>query len=125
MSNAAIGKVGKILLTGATVVEIRNWSIDRDVDQIDTSSMSSGGNREFKPGMAKWSGSFETIAYVDLVTIQNVIGSFFVGSAASTLTPCYAGTVNISKAPVEVPYDKEVAYKHAFVGSGPCTVTTS
>jgi predicted secreted protein len=122
-STAVTGKNGKVII-GAEVAEIRNWKIARPQDTHDTSSMSSGGNREKKHGMKDWNGTFETIKYVDL-SGTSVVASFYVGASATASTPIYSGTILISDAPVNVPYDDVVNYEHAFEGSGPCTPATS
>jgi predicted secreted protein len=114
---------GKILI-GSEVTEIRNWNIDRGADAIDATSMSSGGKKEFKVGLTSWNGSFETINYVNLHG-SVAIGSFYTGTAASTTTPVFAGTVIITNAGVATPHDNMVAYAHTFQGSGVCTPTTS
>jgi len=119
MSNAVTGKSGKVTI-GSEVVAIRNWTIDRNMDVPETSSMSSNGHREFKAGMKGWSGSFETVTYVDLHGTES-LGTFYVGSAATASTPTFTGTVLVTNAPINVPYDDAVAYAHTFQGSGACT----
>lgn len=125
MSDAVTGKTGKVLIEGTgEILEIRNWTMDRNLDTPETSSMSSNGWREFKAGMKGWSGSFETIKFVDLHGTE-AVGSFYVGAAASGSEPIFSGTVNITNAPANVPFDDTVAYAHTFQGSGPLTVATS
>ena len=115
---------GVVIMPSGQVLEIRNWSISRPQDIHDTSSSSSGGNRQKKHGMKDWSGSFETIKYIDLSGVAGV-GSFKVGATATASTPIYAGTVYIGDPGVACPYDDLVTYSHTFEGSGPCTVTVS
>ena len=124
MSDAVSGQNGKILFTGGTIIEIRNWNIARPADALDTTSMSSGGWKENKIGLKGWSGDFEVIKYVDLHGSQ-ALGSFYVGTAAGTTTPVFAGTISITDAGIATPYDNIVAYRHTFQGSGPCTATVS
>ena len=124
MSSAVTGTIGKVIVAGSEVVEIRNWTIDRNMDSPETSSMTSAGNREYKGGMKGWSGSFETVKYVNLHGTE-AVGSFQVGATASASTPIFAGTVLITNAPVNVPFEDTVAYAHTFQGSGPCTPTVS
>ena len=123
MSSAVVGMSGKILI-GTEVTEIRNWSIDRNADAVDSTSMSSSGKREFKVGVTSWSGSFETINYVSLHG-SAAIGSFYTGTAASSTTPVYAGTVIITNAGVATSFDGLVVYAHTFQGSGACSPTVS
>jgi len=123
MSSAVTGKEGRVKFPTTTeVTEIRNWQIDRPMDTPETSSMSSNSNREYKSGMKGWTGSFETIKFVDLAGSE-AVGTFSVGSAAAATasTPRFSGTVLITNAPIEVPYDDTVSYKHTFQGSGPLT----
>jgi len=124
MSNAVVGKSGKVIFSNSEVVAIKNWKIDRNTDAVETSSMSSGGNRSYKGGMKDWGGSFETNEFVDLAG-QTAVGSFSVGTAAATSTPIFSGTVIITNAPVDAAFDGVVAYAHTFKGSGPCAVTTT
>jgi len=126
MSDAVTGKSGKVKFpTSTEVTEIRNWTLNRPMETPDATSMSSGGNREKKAGIRDWSGTFETIKFVDLAG-QEAVGTLMVdGSGATASTPQFSGTMLISDAPVEVPYDDIVAYKHTFEGSGPCTAATT
>jgi len=115
MSNAVVGMFGKVVFAGAEVLEIENWEVTPKADAPETSTMSSGGNREYKIGMKGWSGSFATIAPVNLVGSVGV-GSFQVGTAAS---PVYSGTVLITQNAIAATYDGIVKYSHTFQGSGP------
>jgi hypothetical protein len=123
MSNAVVGMLGKVMF-GTEVTEIGAWSIERGADAIDSTSMSSGGKKEFKVGLTSWNGSFETINYVNLHGSVGV-GSFYTGTAASSTTPVFAGTVIITNAGVAAPHDNLVRYAHTFQGSGICTPTIS
>lgn len=122
-SQGVTGKSGKVEI-GAEVVDIRNWDIAQPVDAVETTSMSSGGNGEFAVGISRWSGSFETLDWVDLSGTQTV-GSFYTGAAATASTPVFAGTVIVTDAGIAVPYDGVVAYRHTFQGSGPLAVTVA
>ena len=125
MSDAVTGKDGKVLIVGTgEIVEIRNWTLNRPMETPDATSMSSGGVREKKPGIKDGSGSFETINFQDLQGLE-AVGSLQVGAAATASTPIFAGTILITDAPVETPYDDIVSYKHTFECSGPITVTVT
>jgi len=125
MSDAVTGIIGKVGIVGSgEILEIRNWTMDRNLDVPETSSMSSGGNREYKAGMKGWAGSFETIKFVDLHGTE-AVGTFQVGASASASTPVFTGTILITNAPVNVPFDDTVAYAHTFQGSGPVAVATT
>jgi hypothetical protein len=125
MSEAVPGKYGKVVIVGTgEVLEIESWDIARPQDVLDASSMSSNGHREKKFGMDDWNGSFTTKKAVDLRGIV-AVGSFFTGSAATSSTPAYSGTILISDAGINTPFEELVKWNHTFEGSGACTVHTS
>jgi predicted secreted protein len=120
-SNAVICKSGTLTFSGSAVVEVRNIRITKKSETIDTSSMSSGGNRERKFGMNDWSGSFEVLAYNNSLQGSAAVGSFCSGTAASSYTPMFSGTVLIGAIDATMQYDKELVLAYSFEGSGPCT----
>jgi predicted secreted protein len=124
MSDAVVGLRGKVTFSGTEITEIQKWSITPTGKEINTSSMSSGGNYEYKMGMKGWSGSFDTIKYLNLHG-STAIGSFFVGSVASTNEPVYHGTVLITSIPITTDYDDKVVWSHSFQGSGALTIAVS
>lgn len=121
-SNAVVGMSGKVIFSGAEVVEVTDWGVEPVADTPETSSMSSGGNREYKIGMKGWTGNFNTNNFINL-NASVAVGSFYVGSAAASYNPVYSGTVLIKSAPVAATYDGIVKYSHTFQGSGPLTVS--
>ena len=123
MSNAVSGQSGSVNV-GGTVVEVVKWDITPTTDHLNATSMSSGGWKEGKLGLKGWSGNFETRVWTNFFGSSGV-GSFYVGTAASSTTPVFSGTVLFQNNAVAVPHDNLTTYNYTFTGSGSLTITVS
>lgn len=62
MAKAYTGRDGQLLLSGATLVKVTNWSLQAEVEMLETTSL--GDNvRSFVPGVQAFSGSANLIYY--------------------------------------------------------------
>lgn len=62
MAKAYTGRDGQLLLGGTTLVKVTNWSLQADVDLLETTSL--GDNlRSFVPGVQSFNGTASLIYY--------------------------------------------------------------
>jgi hypothetical protein len=103
--------------TGPTgVSEVTQWKASITTDKLDATNMSSGGWKEYIPGLIGCEGS---------ATCQGTaIPSR--GLAAGTLTsnggPTFTGSVFVDKVDVNVPVDGKVTYDVSFAFTGSIAV---
>lgn len=122
-TSAVSGKAG-IVSIGATVNEVTQWSMDRTVEALDATSMSSAGHKEFVAGLDGWTGTFTTLAFVNKTGSQ-AAATFQVGAAASAANPKFTGAIIITNEPVAVDVGGVVNYAYSFTGTAACTPATA
>lgn len=62
MAKAYTGRDGQLLLGGITLVKVTNWSIEAQVDMLETTSLGDS-QRSFVPGLQSFTGSATLIYY--------------------------------------------------------------
>jgi hypothetical protein len=62
MAKAYTGRDGRLLLDGATLVKVTNWSLEAQVDMLETTSLGDS-HRSFTPGVQSFSGSATLLYY--------------------------------------------------------------
>lgn len=62
MAKAYTGRDGQLLLGGSTLVKVTNWSIEAQVDMLETTSLGDS-QRSFVPGLQSFNGSATLIYY--------------------------------------------------------------
>lgn len=62
MAKAYTGRDGQLLLGGSTLVKVTNWSIEAQVDMLETTSLGDS-QRSFVPGLQSFTGSATLIYY--------------------------------------------------------------
>lgn len=122
-TSAVVGKAGVVNI-GAALAEVTTWSMDRNTEAVDATSMSSGGNREFLPGLFNWAGVFTTLLFANKTGGPNA-ATFQVGATADVSNPKFTGQIIITNEPVEVAVDGVVQYAYTFQGTGSVTAATS
>lgn len=120
-------KSGSDALTA--IASVRSWSLDITRETVETTSMSSGGNRSYKKGLQSYSGSME-IVYDDS---ENAIVSTALNpdtdaavavelySDANVDATKFAGTVIITGYSVTANFDGLTEASVSFQGTGAIT----
>jgi hypothetical protein len=125
-NNAIFGGFAIVKFSGGTLVECTKWDAAPTAKTLDATTFDSGGWEEVKMGLRGWSGSFETRNLSQVNYLGTIaVGSFYTGTAASSLTPVYSGTVMVSDSPISVSYDALITLKHTFKGCGALTISIS
>lgn len=62
MAKAYTGRDGQLLLGGTTLVKVTNWSLQAEVNMLETTSLADG-QRSFTPGLQSFAGSATLIYY--------------------------------------------------------------
>ena len=114
MSAAICGKTGTVNVNAAAVLETTGWNLSRVIEPIDVSSQGSAGNRERKPGMLDFNGSFEALVFVDLTAGGPYAFSFLTGDGGTT----YSGSLLITDVTTTVTFDDKVVNAYSFDGHG-------
>ena len=123
VTSAVSGKAGVVNVGGA-LGEITQWQMDRNVEALEATSMSSSGNREFIDGLFGWSGSFTALDFVNQTGTQ-AAATFQVGATVTAALPKFTGSIIITNEPVATPVDGRVEYAYTFTGTGACTAATA
>lgn len=126
---AIAGKGGLVKIGAKTVAEIKSWSLDLGVDDIDVTSFDSGGKKEFIAGLTEWSGSFEGSLKADDTDGQKAIFAAWAAGTPLTLTFQVSSGVTFSgsayvKPSIEVPVDDKASFSCDFQGTGELTLPT-
>ena len=120
---ALTGKDGVVNI-GGVIAEVTQWSMDRNTEAVEATSMTSGGNREFVAGLFGWSGTFTLLKFINKTGAQ-AAATFQVAAAAGTASPKFSGSILITNEPVTVPVDGRVEYAYTFTGTGANTAATA
>lgn len=62
MAKAYTGRDGRLLLEGGNLVKVTSWSLDAQVDMLETTSLGDS-QRSFAPGLQSFSGTASLIYY--------------------------------------------------------------
>lgn len=119
---AVTGKAG-IVNIGGVVAEVTQWSMDRNSEAVEATSMSSAGNQEFIVGLFGWSGTFTTLAFLNKTGAQ-AAATFQVGASASAANPVFTGAIILTNEPVTVPVEGRTEYAYSFTGTAALTAAT-
>ncbi len=123
-TTAVSGKAGVVNI-GGVVTEVTEWTLEHNVEALEATSMSSGGNREFVAGLEDWSGTFTTQALLNKTGAQ-AAATFQVGAAAAAATPVFSGAIIITNEPVATPVGGDtVKYAYTYQGTEALTVATA
>lgn len=113
--------------TSTKVLEIANWSLDIDTEEIETTNFDSDGWKEFLTGLGEWGGSFEGNFNPDDVNGQVAILNAILNKTLVEIelhvndTVKFSGKAKLS-ASVETPVDDKVSISFDFKGSGKLNV---
>lgn len=109
------GKDGSLDGSG---VGIKSWSGTYTPEQLDATTMGSGGYREYLTGLIGMTGSLTTIEKLT-VTSDGAAGTLL----SSTGGDSFAGSIKLSSFAIEVPVDGIITYTYNFNFNG--SITTS
>jgi len=121
-NNAMAGMYAQIKLGAGSMLECKDWDITPTAKALDATTFDSQSWEEVKMGLRGWSGTFTTqnlsqTSYLGTI----IVGSFYTGTAASSLTPVYTGTLMVETMPITVPVADIIHLKFTFKGTGPLT----
>ncbi len=129
---AIAGKSGKLAIgdsTPATVVGIKNWSLDLSVDAMETTALGDDW-KNYISGLKEWTASAEGDFAVETDTTgQEVLQEAFLNGTEVTVnlhvndTNYYSGLAIITSLSVEDPVDDVVSISMDFTGNGELSFT--
>ena len=64
MAKVYTGRDGRLLLSGDTLVKVSTWSLQADLETLETTTLGDG-QRSYVPGVQSFSGSATLLYYVD------------------------------------------------------------
>ncbi|MFA4973641.1 MAG: hypothetical protein WC683_13605 [bacterium] len=97
-----------------TIAGIKSWTLDQEVEVLETTAFDSSGVRSFAPTLTGWKGSFEGFKDGAPLTIGTVIGLELRESA--TATQQFRGSAIITKLNPKVDISGLVTYAYEFQG---------
>jgi len=122
MSTSAIcGMDGSITGPTGGVDEIKEWTVDLDMDIPDATSMASAGWREFISCLKKASGTFKAIG-IEVPALESVASLVLIVGGSGT--PKISGAAIVHTVSVAVPHDDIVEYTANFTFNGEAKVET-
>lgn len=112
--------------TLTAIASVRSWSLDISRDTVETTSMSSGGNRTYKKGLQTYTGSMDivyddsenTIVSTALNPDTDAAVSVELYSDASVDATKFAGTVIVTGYSITANYDGLTEATISFQGTG-------
>ena len=126
---AIAGKAGKLAIgaTPATVLSIKNWSLDLSIDTLETTAL--GDNwKDYITGLKEWTASAEGDYNVHTDTTgQEALQDAYLAGTEVTLklyvdgTNYYTGTAVVASLSIEDPVDDVVSISFEFTGAGELT----
>ncbi len=124
---AIAGKSGKLVIDStnpATVVGIKNWSIDLSMDTLETTALGDGW-KGYIAGLKEWTASADGDfnVHTDEAGQQALQDAYLNGTAVSALfyvndTNYYTGEAIINSLSIEDPVDDVVSISFEFTGNG-------
>ena len=111
------GKAGYID-TGSTVAGIKSWTLDYNVDMLETTDFGDAGVKSFIAGCSGWSGTFE--GYKD--GAPQGIGSSITLKLYENATYFWTGSAFITGVSASTSFDGVDSYSYTFQGTGALTV---
>ena len=120
----ASGKAGEVDI-GGTIAGVKGWSLDYNVDMLETTDFGFSGEKENIPGLTGWSGSFEM--YKDGAPPSLTVGAAVTATFKETQTAnqLWTGDGFITKISTKVDVDGIVSYSIDFQGTSTLTVPTA
>ena len=122
-STAVSGKSGRVII-GTTASEVLEWNLNRTVDALDVTSMSSAGHKQYIAGLDGADGSMTTNQFLNKTGAQGTV-TLGVGSTAASNAPDITGAIIITTEGIAVPVDDKVGYSYDFVFNSTATVAVS
>jgi predicted secreted protein len=112
------GKAGQVD-TGSAVSGIKSWTLDYNVDMLETTDFADAGVKTFIAGGSGWSGTFE--GYKDGVP-QTIGASITLKLYEEAAGAYWTGTAFITGISAGAAIDGIVSYSYTFTGTGALTV---
>ncbi len=122
------GNSGKVVVGSNQVVNVTNWSLTVEADEIDASCMGTQWG-SYYTGIKRWSGTIE--AHWDLTDTngQRALFNALLASAFVTLylyvdsTRCFSGSASLTSCDISVPFDGIESITFDYRGSGTLTLS--
>ena len=116
MANEISGKAGEVKAPGG-ITGIKSWTLTYEVDALDATSFVHAGVSAFKPGITRWSGSFE--GYKTGVPIAGLHTEVALELLESqTANQDWTGQAIITSITPSTDHDGLVSYSYTFQGTG-------
>jgi hypothetical protein len=106
---------------GSAIARVKRWTMSPTGDSKDISNMASAGWKYTRTVMKSTNGECEVEAFPGDIVGSVLAATFITSSEIGSKT--YAGSVTVTGAPVEVPYDDIVAWRLQFESYGPIAIT--
>ena len=120
MANELSGKAGEVQAPGE-ITGIKSWSLTYEVDALDVTSFVQAGVSAFKPGITRWSGTFE--GYKTGVPIAGLHTEVALKLLETqTADQVWFGQAILTSVTPSTDHDNIVSYAYTFQGTGALTV---
>ena len=117
------GKLGSVLVAGATVNGIKSWTLDYTLDALDTTDFADSGLKTYIAGLSGWSGSFEGYKDGAPTAIGSVIALIL--SQSTNATQRYTGQALLTGSHPSVSVDGIVGIAYDFQGTSTLNLATA
>jgi len=117
------GKMGSVLVAGATVAGIKSWTVDYVVDAIETTDFADAGVKAYIAGLSGWSGSFE--GYKDGAPTAIGAEIALILKESTDATQQYTGQAILTGCHGTVSIDGVVGEAYDFQGTTGLTIPTA
>jgi len=115
------GKAGQVS-NGSEITGIKSWTLDYNVDMLETTDFGNAGVKTFIAGGSGWSGSFEGFKDGAPEAIGASVTLTFYEVAAGTN---WTGTGFLTGVSASASIDGIVSYSYTFQGTGALTPAAS
>ena len=117
------GTAGDVTVAGASVVGIKSWTLDQDVEALEGTGFDSSGNKAYIPGLKGWKGTFEGSKDGAPLTIGTEIA--LVLKESGTATQKHTGQAIVTGLHGKTDVAGLVTYGYDFQGTGALTIATT
>ena len=122
MSTRVAGKAGQVD-AAAEVVGVKSWTIDYEVDALETTAFDSVGVRAYIPGCSGWKGAFEGYKTGAPLTIGSELALAL--KESQTATQKFTGQAIITGLHAVGSHVGLITYAYDFQGTAALTIPTA
>ena len=107
MAKVYTGRDGRLLLSGNTLVKVSTWSLQADLETLETTTLGDG-QRSYVPGVQSFSGSATLLYYVDTDSTNDA--STLLRKLVRTGSVTSSDTVNLTLRLVDANTNNDVTF---------------